>query len=314
MNAQDPFSQYYAQLLDETYDVVDRIVLNAYFGLGMTPGGFRTWWRQLHGGDRNLNDTSLMRMAGRFARRVQGWAAKHKIPVVQCGAGERKHEVAEEYLPSVPNFQGVFAVLIGRAPAPVWEVKHFGKGGLDLRRKAPMAWVNHYSFHVMDPEWGHVTIKVCGYPPFSAQVMLNGHEYVACRARKVRLQFKKEGNCFVEVSNATGLAKVADALQSEAAIGRLRRVCERWIYQCMCFRLSFDEQKKTNFQYSYSIYQAEYSRNLLFTRGRQMDQVFAGVIDRTRGPLDVKTIRTIFGSKHRRKNKTKRRACEVVGS
>ena len=66
------------------------------------------------------------------------------------------------------------------------------------------------------------------------------------------------------------------------------------------------------FHYRYSIYQAEYSRNLLFTRARQMDQILAGVIDRTRGPLDVRIIRTIFGSKRRRKNKTKRRTCEVA--
>jgi hypothetical protein len=30
----------------------------------------------------------------------------------------------------------------------------------------------------MDPQWGHVTIKMSGHPPFGAQVILNGHEYV----------------------------------------------------------------------------------------------------------------------------------------
>jgi hypothetical protein len=59
------------------------------------------------------------------------------------------------------------------------------------------------------------------------------------------------------------------------------------------------EQKRTGFQYQYSVYQAEYSRNLLFTRGRQMEQVFHGVIDRTRAPLNINTVKTIFGYKHR---------------
>jgi hypothetical protein len=36
--------------------------------------GFRTWWRQLHGGsDDQLDDTHLIRMAGRFARRLKAW-------------------------------------------------------------------------------------------------------------------------------------------------------------------------------------------------------------------------------------------------
>ena len=40
-------------------------------------------------------------------------------------------------------------------------------------------------------------------------------------------------------------------------------------------------------------------RNLLFTRGRVMDQIFESVIDRTRAPLDIKTVKTIFGYKKR---------------
>jgi hypothetical protein len=43
----------------------------------------------------------------------------------------------------------------------------------------------------------------------------------------------------------------------------------------------------------------EYSRNLLFSSGREMDQVFQALIDRTRGPLDLDRVRTIFGDKKR---------------
>jgi hypothetical protein len=56
------------------------------------PGGFRTWWRRLHGDDEQLDNAHLMRMAGRFARRVRASAAAHGIPVTDCGRGERKHQ------------------------------------------------------------------------------------------------------------------------------------------------------------------------------------------------------------------------------
>ena len=39
MIASDEFSQYYAELLQGTYDCVDRIVLNAFYPLGQTGGG-----------------------------------------------------------------------------------------------------------------------------------------------------------------------------------------------------------------------------------------------------------------------------------
>jgi len=55
--ALDEYSDYYADLLENSYDCVDRIVLNAYFCMGQTAGGFRTWWRQLMGSDDHLNNT-----------------------------------------------------------------------------------------------------------------------------------------------------------------------------------------------------------------------------------------------------------------
>src|SRR5271169_7220288 len=67
MIASDEFSQYYAELLQGTYDCVDRIVLNAFYPLGQTGGGVRSWWRRLYGDDSNLDDEHLREMAGTFS-------------------------------------------------------------------------------------------------------------------------------------------------------------------------------------------------------------------------------------------------------
>ena len=287
----DLLSTLYQDLLSGSYDCVDRIVLNAYFRMGHNPGGFRVWWRALTGSDETLENTYLMRLAGRFSRRIRGYARAHGIPVIDCPAGQRKHDLAEEYLAKTTVTRGLFLVLVGRAQAPVWDVT--------AKRKKPMPYVNHYSFHILDADWGHLTIKISGHPPFPAQVMLNGHEYVACQARKAGLSFTKEGNCFTTISDAAGLAKIADTLSEPRAIGRLSQVCERWIYSCLCFALDFDEQKRSGFGYQYSSYQIEYSRNLVFQRGGHLDQVFQALIDRSRAPLDLKSIRTILGYRRR---------------
>jgi hypothetical protein len=59
MNAMDDFSTYSAELLEGTCDCVDRIVLNAYFAMGQTGGGLRTWSRQWRGDDTQLGDDHL---------------------------------------------------------------------------------------------------------------------------------------------------------------------------------------------------------------------------------------------------------------
>jgi hypothetical protein len=143
-------------------------------------------------------------------------------------------------------------------------------------------------------------IKISGHPPFGAQIILNGHNYVARRADKAGVAYRKEGNCFTIVEDPARLARVAEALSHPAAIGRLRQVCDRWIYSAvLCFALDLAEQEAAGARYDYSVYQVEYSRNLLFADGAVMDQVFDRVVDRTRARLDVPRIKTLFGAKRR---------------
>jgi hypothetical protein len=296
----DEFSERYQDLLTGSYDCVDRIVLNAYFSLGHNPGGFRVWWRLLHNdSDERLDDTHLMRMAGRFSRRVRAFGKANGIPLIDCDREDRKHRIAEEYLREHTVGPGVFLILVARAPATVWKVRRSAAGVIRNLEKQK-GFVNHYSFHIMDPAWGHVTIKMSGHPPFGAQVILNGHEYVAAQAQAAGLGFTKEGNCFTAVPDPTALAEVADTLSRPETVGRLGQVCDRWIYTaCACFGLDADEQARSGFRYSYSIYQVEYSRNLLFEVGGDMDRVFNAVVDRTRSRLDVPKLRTLFGVKQR---------------
>jgi hypothetical protein len=70
----DELSARYGELLTGADDCVDRIVVNAYFSLGHSPGGFRVRWRRLHhGAEEQLDNTHLMHMAGRFSRPVRAW-------------------------------------------------------------------------------------------------------------------------------------------------------------------------------------------------------------------------------------------------
>ena len=173
----DQLSDLYAEFLKGHYDCVDRVVWNAYFGMGQTPGGFRVWWRELYGSEENLDDNHLLRMAGRFSRRLRAWAKANGIPVIYCSPGEDKHKIGEEHLDTHETKPGLFLVLVSKAPALVWEAQPTGSGKLgQLVPKDPRPYVNHYSFPIWDPEWGHVTIQMSGHPPFGAQVIWNGHE------------------------------------------------------------------------------------------------------------------------------------------
>src|SRR3954451_21845021 len=117
----DGLSRTYADLLEREYDCLDRIVLNAYFRFAHSPGGFRVWWRQLWGSEQKLDQAHLKQVASRFRHRLRAWARAKQIPLVRCRSRQAKHELAEVYRQTSPVQEGIFLILEGRAPAPVWE-------------------------------------------------------------------------------------------------------------------------------------------------------------------------------------------------
>ena len=101
-------------------------------------------------------------------------------------------------------------------------------------------------------------------------------------------------------SDLAGINRLAQGLDGAQGLARLAQVVDRWVYSaCLCFALTQEQQQRSGFRYAYSCYQLEYSRNLLFKSGRRLDQVYQGLIDRTRRLLDVRRLKTIFGRKHR---------------
>jgi hypothetical protein len=103
-------------------------VPNAYFPLGQTGGGRRARWRYLRGDDSMLDDEHLREMAGTFSRRLQAFCAKQRIAVIEAQADDRKHELAQPYLPANAKFCRLFLVIKSNAPAPIREVKRNGEG------------------------------------------------------------------------------------------------------------------------------------------------------------------------------------------
>lgn len=318
MPATDAFAAYHAHLIEAAYDCVDRLVVNCYFQLGQTGGGFRTFWRAWKGDDSRLSTEGLRQAAGDLARRLKAHCERHRIPWIECGAGDVKYEIARDLRPSDPKFRGVFAVLVGRAPAPVWEVRRNERDQItDLRRPEHWPHVQHYYFQILDPQWGHVVVRLCGYAPWGAQVIVNGHEWVERAARRRKVNVVKAGNCFVEGTDYAAVDGLAAQLTGPPIGAALQALCARWLGSaCLCFALPVAEQERTGFRYAHSIWQLEYSRNFLFRQAAVLEEVFQKLIDRTRAPLDIKTLETIFGRRHRRASNPKQRSgrngCEVA--
>jgi hypothetical protein len=97
-----------------------------------------------------------------------------------------------------------------------------------------------------------------------------------------------------------GVSALASRLDGTQGLAHLAALIDRWVYSaCLCFALTQEQQQRSGFRYGYSCSQLEFSRNLLFKSGRRLDEIYQGLIERTRLLLDVPRLKTIFGRKHR---------------
>ena len=118
----------------------------------------------------------------------------------------------------------------------------------------------------------------------------------------------QEGNCFVEGSDFQAIDQLSGQLLGDHLAPSVQALCERWLYSaCLCFGLPVEDQTRSRFRYKFSVWQLEYSRNLLFRDGSLLDEVYQKLLDRTRGPLDLKALKTIFGVRHRQAKSKKQR-------
>jgi hypothetical protein len=153
----------------------------------------------------------------------------------------------------------------------MWEVRRNGHRQItELRRTEEWPHVQHDCFQIIHPDCGPVVVRLCGYAPWGAQVIVNGYEWVEPQARARKVRVAKDGNCFIEGTNYRAVHRLATALSGPGAGPRLAALCMRWLYSaCLCFALPLAEQQRIDFPYRYSIWQLEWSRNFLFHQAQQ---------------------------------------------
>ena len=114
-----------------------------------------------------------------------------------------------------------------------------------------------------------------GHPPFGALVILNGHEYVTA-GDGARGPLHQGRELLHRLGRSRNLNRVADTLRSPTRCRRCNRFCGVG-FLVPVSGVGSAEQEKMQCQYPYSVFQIEYSRNLLFRGGRGSGNRLSGV-------------------------------------
>jgi hypothetical protein len=258
--------QSVAEILDHhvTFELeaIDRMYLNAYVPSLQTGGGVVYFMKQ-HLGARVPSTTVVAPLTKRFVEAMERFAQTAGVDLIVFEKGQRKDDVAQQYLAHFPRDEGVLFIGKAQEKATVFrtEKRYNADDGSTypwiIRSSVP---VNHYYVYLVDRDFGGLFIKFCSYVPYPVKVCLNGHEWLKRQLTQRGIPYEPLDNGIRSSEDATRVQRIADTLDA----AKIEAVIRKWLR-----RLPHPftaAHRAAGYRYQFSILQAEFALTQISTR------------------------------------------------
>jgi len=256
-----------------TYRSIDRLILNAYIPTLQMPGAMVTFLREACGKP-ILSPVVFKALTDRFVAAVHAFAKTHRIPVLRATGRTGPGEVAQRALRAAAwaNRWGIVAIVAHQESARVFTSRHAGGRRTNFWVREERRLVNHYYFYLRDREYGDGFVRISSYAPFQTRIWLNAHGYLTAQLRRRRIAFRPADNCVVDVADPAALATIAQ--QFDARL--VEQIARRWL-GWVPDPLTAAE-RAAGYPWRLSIYQAEFSDNVIFQRTEVLNRVYEDLL------------------------------------
>jgi len=261
-------------------ECIDRMYLNVYVPKLQFVEGVVSFLRN-HRGQPFASSALLEPISQEFIAGLYRFAKDRGVPVIGFVKGQRKDDLAHEFLAEFDEAEGVLFVGRAQEKAPVFRTE---------KRRNPTtgatypwivrttAMVNHFYVYAVDAEFGPFFIKFCSYFPYTAKLCINGNEWAKRQAAKAGIGFEPLDNGFATCEDHARLQRICDRLD-QAKIDALLR---KWLKVLPQPFTAAD--RRAGYRYDISILQAEFSLTQMLDRPASGRVFFETVI---RENLDV---------------------------
>jgi hypothetical protein len=194
-------------------ECIDRMYLNVYVPKLQFTDGVVCFLRK-HRGHRFASSVLLEPISRAFVAGIHRFARDQGVPLVDFAKGQRKDDLAREFLAGFEGTEGVLFVGRAQERATVFRTEkrrnpHTGATYPWIVKTTAM--VNHFYLYAVDADFGPFFIKFCGYFPYNARLCLNGNEWAKRQAAKSGIGFEALDNGFAACDDR-----------------RLQRICDRF--------------------------------------------------------------------------------------
>jgi hypothetical protein len=241
---------------------IDRMFCNLYVPQLQHVNGVVRFFRG-HRGEPFASSALMDPISKTFVAGIHRYCRDQGVPMVEFVKGQRKDDVAHEYLARFTGQEGVLFVGKAQEKTRVFRTE---------KRRNPVTgatypWivsatglVNQFYVYAVDAEFGPFFIKFSSYFPYTAKLCLNGNEYAKRVAAKAGIEFVALDNGFAACDQPRRLQGICDRL-SPAKIDALAR---KWLRRLPHPFTAAD--RAAGYRYDISVLQAEFSLTQVLDR------------------------------------------------
>ena len=234
---------------------IDRMYLNVWQPRLAYGGGVQGFFVG-HRGYRYASTALMDPMTKAFVTDIHGFVAARGLELVHFAKGQRKDDLAQEFLAGFGDEEGVLFVGRAQEKAGVWRTQRryspsTGASYAWLVRST--AFINFFYFYCVDADFGPFFLKFSTYFPYTAKLCINGNEWAKRQAAKAGIGFEPLDNGFAAVEDVAAVQAICDSLGPTHIDALLRK----WL-RILPNPFS-DADEVAGYRYELSLLQTEFS-------------------------------------------------------
>ena len=177
---------------------IDRMYLNVWQPRLAYGGGVQGFFVG-HRGSHYASTALMDPMTKAFVADIHGFVAARGLELVSFAKGQRKDDLAQEFLAKFTDEEGVLFVGRAQEKAGVWRTQRRyspSTGGSYAWLVRASAFINFFYFYCVDADFGPFFLKFSTYFPYTAKLCINGNEWAKRQAAKAGIRFEPLDNGF----------------------------------------------------------------------------------------------------------------------
>jgi hypothetical protein len=255
-------------------ECIDRMYLNVYVPQLQFVNGVVSFLRQ-HRGHQFASSALLEPISRDFVAAIHRFAKDQGVPLVDFAKGQRKDDIAHEFLAGFDGDEGVLFVGRAQERTAVFRTE---------KRRNPVtgatypwivrssAMVNHFYIYAVDRDFGPFFVKFASYFPYNAKLCINGNEWAKRQATKAGIGFEALDNGFAACDDSRRLQRICDRLGP----GEIDRLLRKWLARLPHPFTAAD--RRAGYRYDISVLQAEFSLTQMLDRPQSGRVFFEEVV------------------------------------